>query len=50
MMPMLLLWALQRADLTPHPPPTGLEWMVIASILVPAILLAVIVFAGRRRL
>ena len=28
--------------------PTGLEWMVIASILVPAVLLGVLIFLGRK--
>jgi uncharacterized protein (TIGR03382 family) len=29
--------------------PTGLEWMPIASVIVPAVLLVVLVWLGRRR-
>jgi hypothetical protein len=28
--------------------PTGLEWMVMASIIVPAVLLAVLIYLGRK--
>lgn len=30
------------------PEPTGLEWMVLASIIVPAVMLAVIIYMGRK--
>ena len=32
----------------PKPEPTGLEWMVIASVLVPMVLLAVLIYLGRK--
>ena len=28
--------------------PTGLEWMVMASVIVPAVLLAVLIYLGRK--
>lgn len=45
----LLPLLLQTADATPYPSrATGLEWMPIASIIVPAVLLAVLVYMGSK--
>lgn len=43
---MALLLLLQTADGTYPSMPTGLEWMVIASVLVPAVLLVVLAYLG----
>ncbi len=32
-----------------EPAPTGLEWMVVASVVVPALLLVVLIYLGTRR-
>ncbi len=41
-----LLLLLQTTGDTYPSMPTGLEWMVIASVLVPAVLLVVLVYLG----
>jgi len=38
----------QAADTAYPSMPTGLEWMPIASVIVPAVLLAVLVYLGGR--
>jgi hypothetical protein len=43
---MMGLLLLQTPDSTYSSMPTGLEWMVVASVLVPAVLLAVLVYLG----
>lgn len=43
---MLFLLLLQTTGGTYPSMPTGLEWMVIASVLVPAVLLVVLVYLG----
>lgn len=45
---LLLILALQDAAPMPEPDPTGLEWMTVASVLVPMVLLAVLIYLGRR--
>ena len=52
-MPLLLALASalqQSSSASPSPAsaPTGLEWMPIASVVVPAVLLVVLVWWGRR--
>lgn len=46
---LLLAGALQRAGNAIESAPTGLEWMTIASVVVPALLLVVILYLGSRR-
>lgn len=48
---MLLLSLLQRsaAFLPDAPTGTGLEWMTIAAVVVPAVLLVALVWVGRRK-
>lgn len=45
---LLLSLLLQNANTTLTSEPTGLEWLVFASFFVPAILLAVIFYLGRK--
>jgi hypothetical protein len=46
----LILAALLQSSSSSLPSaPTGLEWMPIASIVVPAVLLVVLVWLGQRR-
>lgn len=44
-----LVSALQQAAGTPESMPTGLEWMTIASVVVPAVLIAILLYLGSRR-
>lgn len=39
---------LQEAAPMPSSSPTGLEWMVVASVVVPAVLLAVLIYLGSK--
>lgn len=45
---MLMLLLLQDAGRTYPSTSTGLEWMVIASVVVPAVLLAVLIYLGSK--
>ncbi len=44
-----LLAFLPQQEAAVHSAPTGLEWMIYASILVPAVLLSVLIYAGTKR-
>ena len=46
---MLIAALPQAASAQAESMPTGLEWMVIASVVVPAVLLAVLIYLGQRR-
>ena len=46
---MMTLFLLLQAAARPYPSmSTGLEWMVMASFIVPAVLLAVLIYLGSR--
>lgn len=44
----VMLPLLQTAEPTYTSMPTGLEWMVIGSVVIPAVLLAVLVYLGSK--
>lgn len=46
--PLVALTVLQETVATTKSMPTGLEWMVWASVIVPAVLLGVIMYLGNK--
>lgn len=46
---LFLVSALQETAAPVESAPTGLEWMTIASVVVPAVLIAVLLYLGSRR-
>lgn len=48
-LPTLVLFVQQTTDFTPGAPHgTGLEWMTIAAVVVPALLVVLLVYVGSR--
>ena len=47
LVPPALLFPVQQAEA--HASGTGLEWMVIASVLLPAVLLLVLIYLGSKQ-